>query len=128
MATADNPSAVAYSPVEIAGVRYAIIAEDVLLRLCESLAVAPAPLGTRTEPLGPTTWDHDRLATRIRARRRRADLTQAQLAERAGIRTETLNRIERGKTTPDFATIRKLVIAMDAAEAEVNAVSATIKE
>ena len=25
---------------------------------------------------------------------------------------ETLNRIERGKTTPDFATVRKLVVAM----------------
>lgn len=30
-----------------------------------------------------------------------------------------LNRIERGKTTPDFATVRKLVLAMDAAEREL---------
>jgi hypothetical protein len=29
-----------------------------------------------------------------------------------------LNRIERGQTTPDFATVRKLVVAMDAAEIE----------
>ena len=31
---------------------------------------------------------------------------------------ETLNRIERGRTTPDFKTIRKLVVAMNAAEAD----------
>ena len=45
-----------------------------------------------------------------------ARLSQAELARRAGVRPETLNRIERGHTTPDFATIRKLVVAMDAAE------------
>jgi transcriptional regulator with XRE-family HTH domain len=38
------------------------------------------------------------------------------LARQAGIRPETLNRIERGRTTPDFATVRKLVVAMNAAE------------
>lgn len=43
-------------------------------------------------------------------------MTQAQLARLAGIRPETLNRIERGRTTPDFATIRKLVVAIGAAE------------
>jgi transcriptional regulator with XRE-family HTH domain len=40
------------------------------------------------------------------------------LARRAGVRAETLNRIERGHTTPDFATVRKLVVAMNAAEQE----------
>jgi transcriptional regulator with XRE-family HTH domain len=57
------------------------------------------------------------LAERIAQRRKAAGLTQAQLASRAGIRLETLNRIERGKTTPDFSTIRKLVHAVQEAEA-----------
>ena len=57
-----------------------------------------------------------RLRRKLIRRRRAAGLSQAELARRAGIRPETLNRIERGRTTPDFATVRKLVLAMDAAE------------
>lgn len=34
------------------------------------------------------------------------------LARLAGVRVETLNRIEKGRTTPDFGTIRKLVNAI----------------
>jgi transcriptional regulator with XRE-family HTH domain len=56
------------------------------------------------------------LAEKLIRRRQASGLGQAELARRAGIRAETLNRIERGRTTPDFATIRKLVLAMDAAE------------
>ena len=51
-------------------------------------------------------------------RRQAAGLSQAELARRAAIRPETLKRIERGWTTPDFATVRKLVVAMNAAELE----------
>ncbi|NLE60711.1 MAG: helix-turn-helix transcriptional regulator [Planctomycetes bacterium] len=52
------------------------------------------------------------------SRRKNAELSQAELARRAGVRIETLNRIERGKTTPDFATIRKLVVAIKEALAQ----------
>jgi transcriptional regulator with XRE-family HTH domain len=58
------------------------------------------------------------LAEKLTRRRLAARLSQAELARRAGVRPETLNRIERGHTTPDFATIRKLVVAIDAAEQE----------
>lgn len=40
--------------------------------------------------------------------RRRLGLAQSELAERAGIRVETLNRIERAKMTPSVATMRKI--------------------
>lgn len=40
--------------------------------------------------------------------RRRAGLTQAELARQAGIRIESLNRIERAKTTPSLVTMRKI--------------------
>jgi transcriptional regulator with XRE-family HTH domain len=43
------------------------------------------------------------------------------LARRAGIRPETLNRIERAKTTPDVATLAKIDRALDAAEAQAAA-------
>jgi DNA-binding XRE family transcriptional regulator len=40
--------------------------------------------------------------------RRRQGLTQLQLAHRAGIRVETLNRIERAKMTPSIVTMQKI--------------------
>jgi len=48
------------------------------------------------------------LARKLIRRRRAAGLTQAELAHRAGIRAETLNRIERGATTPSVATVEKI--------------------
>jgi len=55
------------------------------------------------------------LARKIIRRRRTAGLTQAELARRAGIRPETLNRIERARTTPHVATIAKIEQALGAA-------------
>jgi ribosome-binding protein aMBF1 (putative translation factor) len=37
-----------------------------------------------------------------------AGMTQKALAELAGVRVETLNRIEKAKVTPDEATIKKI--------------------
>ena len=48
------------------------------------------------------------LARKIIKARKAAGLSQAELARRAGVRPETLNRIERGRNTPDTATIAKI--------------------
>jgi len=48
--------------------------------------------------------------------REAAGLTQKELAHRAGIRVETLNRIEKAKVTPDTATIAKIDRALNAAQ------------
>lgn len=107
-----------FTIVELDGVRYTILRERDLIELCRRAKLTPptapnsAATGVESIPL-----DGARLAERMRQRRRQAGLTQAALARRAGIRVETLNRIERGRTTPDFSTIRKLVVAMSAAEA-----------
>lgn len=101
--------------VELDGVRYVILRESVFEELCQRAKVSTEP-----EPKGDATpseeFDGATLADKLNRRRRAAGLSQAELARRAGIRPETLNRIERGRTTPDFATVRKLVVAMDAAE------------
>jgi len=103
--------------VELDGVRYVIVREAVFEDLCRRAHVT-ASAESDQEPRLAAGFDLDQesLAERLVQRRRGVGLSQAELARRAGIRAETLNRIERGRTTPDFATIRKLVVAIQAAE------------
>ncbi len=58
------------------------------------------------------------LARKIIRRRRAVGLSQSELARRAGIRPETLNRLEQGKHSPSIATVDKLDRALGKAEAE----------
>ena len=101
--------------VELDGVRYVIVREAVFDQLCRAAGVADA---AEAEGQASLTGDLDRssLADKLVRRRRAAGLSQVELARRAGVRPETLNRIERGRTTPDFATVRKLVVAMNEAD------------
>jgi DNA-binding XRE family transcriptional regulator len=52
------------------------------------------------------------LARDIVRDRERLGWSQAELARQAGIRVETLNRIETGKHTPSIATIEKIDAAL----------------
>ena len=101
--------------VELDGVRYVILRESIFDALCRRADVSPEDASRGAQP-GVEELEGADLAEKLIRRRKAAGLGQAELARRAGIRPETLNRIERGRTTPDFATIRKLVLAMDAAE------------
>ncbi|NOX55148.1 MAG: helix-turn-helix transcriptional regulator [Planctomycetes bacterium] len=102
--------------IELDGIRYVIVRESVFDRLCEKAGVdAEEAAQITSEDLD---WEPASLAEKLVRRRLACGLSQAELARRAGIRPETLNRIERGHTTPDFATVRKLVVAMNEAERE----------
>lgn len=57
------------------------------------------------------------LARKIIRRRRAAGITQADLANRAGVRVETLSRLEHAKHSPNVATVDKIVRALERAEA-----------
>ena len=109
-----------YTSVELEGVPYAILPAALLVALCRKAGISASPRGARPpSPLdvaAPDHFDGPNMARRIADRRKRAGLTQAQLASHAGVRVETVNRIERGHVTPDFGTIRKLVQAMLHAE------------
>ena len=59
------------------------------------------------------------LARDILRHRRRLGLTQVDLARRAGIRPETLNRIEHGKNIPAVATVEKIDRALKKVEKEI---------
>ncbi len=56
------------------------------------------------------------LARKIMKRRWALGWSQAKLAREAGIRPETLNRIEKCRVTADLATVNKLVAALGKAE------------
>jgi len=56
------------------------------------------------------------LARKLIRRRWAVGLAQAEVARRAGIRPETLNRIEKGKVTADTATVTKVVRVLEQAE------------
>ena len=108
-----------YRAVELDGIRYVILREAVFEGLCEKAGIRPRSPAENEDALAPG-FDLDRasLAEKLARRRRATGLSQAELARRAGIRPETLNRIERGRSTPDFRTVRKLVVAMNAADSE----------
>ena len=55
------------------------------------------------------------LARDIVRDREKLGWSQAELARRAGIRVETLNRIETGKRTPSVATVDKIDAALKSA-------------
>jgi DNA-binding XRE family transcriptional regulator len=105
--------------MELDGVRYVILHETTYEYLCKKARVKQAEPPMDAASLSPETGiDRKTLAKKLIRRRQVAGLSQTELARRAGVRPETLNRIERGKTTPDFTTIRKLVVAMNATEQE----------
>lgn len=56
------------------------------------------------------------IAREVIRRRQSAGLSQKSLASQAGIRVETLNRIEKAKVTADTATIAKIDRALRRAE------------
>lgn len=56
------------------------------------------------------------MARDIVSDRERVGWSQAELARRAGIRVETLNRIETGKRSPSLLTIEKIDAALQAGQ------------
>ena len=60
------------------------------------------------------------LARKIILRRKSAGLTHADLARRAGIRPETLRRLEKGRSTPDVDTVDRVIRVLERVEAEAS--------
>jgi transcriptional regulator with XRE-family HTH domain len=53
------------------------------------------------------------IGDRLKALRVRRALTQQELADRAGVSSNALNRIELNKAEPHMSTLRKLAKALD---------------
>jgi transcriptional regulator with XRE-family HTH domain len=59
------------------------------------------------------------IGERLKRQRTRRALTQAELAERAGVTTATVARIERDEIEPRMTTLRKLADALNVDPAEL---------
>lgn len=65
----------------------------------------------------PTTMVH--IGDRLKRQRTLRALTQAELADRAGVTTATVARIERDEIEPRMTTLRKLAWALEVDPAEL---------
>jgi DNA-binding XRE family transcriptional regulator len=72
----------------------------------DDLPALPVPDAQGNVPAGE--YGRKLLARRLVMARKRAGMTQAELARRARIRVETLNRLEKGRHNPDESTYNKL--------------------
>jgi DNA-binding XRE family transcriptional regulator len=108
--------------IQIKGERFVIVPESEYERMREltrDLTTGDGPRLPKPDAKGNVpAVDYARasLARKLMRDRRRAGLTQAELARLAGIRAETLCRIEKGKSMPDLATFNKIHRALEKAE------------
>src|SRR5271155_5518449 len=99
--------------LELAGKQFVVIGREEFERLVghpidcgDPLPALPAADANGNYPA--IAYGRALLARRIVAARNRAGWTQAELARRAGVRKETIHRIEACKNNPDESTFTKI--------------------
>jgi DNA-binding XRE family transcriptional regulator len=104
--------------IEIKGQRFVVLPqaeyEQLMSRRAsgEDTELPPLPKPLANGNFDAVAFSRASLARKLILDRRASGLSQAELARRAGVRVETLNRIERCKLTPRVATVEKLDRAM----------------
>lgn len=103
--------------IEIHGERFAMVPEKELIRLEQRAGRAEShlpPLPSADAKGNRPAMDYIRvsIARDIIRERRALGLTQQRLAELAGVRQETLSRLESGKHSPTIRTVEKIEQAM----------------
>lgn len=108
----------ALQTLTLAGQRFVILPEAEFLRIAGELPEPDLP-GALPDGNYPAFETMRAVMGRDIIRSRRAlGWSQAELARRAGIRPETLNRIEQAKRSPSLSTFDKVHRALEAGEAE----------
>jgi DNA-binding XRE family transcriptional regulator len=108
----------------IDGKRFVVMPEDEYKRMRElarevpNLAGPPLPRPDADGNVPAVEFAQASIARKLIRDRRRAGLTQSDLARRAGIRLHSLVRIEKGKAFPDSATFSRIIRALERAERE----------
>jgi ribosome-binding protein aMBF1 (putative translation factor) len=106
------------------GKRYRLVPEDEYDRLIshqtpeQEAGLPPLPEPGADGLVPAVEYLDASLARKLIRARRRAGLSQAELARRAGIRVETLNRIEKVKTTPTVRTVERIDRILKAAKTQ----------
>jgi ribosome-binding protein aMBF1 (putative translation factor) len=99
--------------LEINGRRYLIAASTGTLAVAEkNLPPLPKPATDGTVPA--LEYSRASLARKIIIERSARGWTQTELARRARVRVETINRLENARHTADPATAKKIQVALDA--------------
>jgi len=99
--------------LELAGMQFVVIERTEFERLTgrpinTGGPLPPLPARDANGNYPAIAYGRALLARRIVAARNRAGWTQAELARRAGVRKETIHRIEAGKNNPDESTFTKI--------------------
>jgi DNA-binding XRE family transcriptional regulator len=103
--------------VTLSGQRFVILPEADYRELVEETWEPPLPAPDAHGNYPAAEAARVRLARKIIRRRRAAGLTQADLAKRAGVRVETLSRLEHAEHSPNVATVDRIVRSLEQAEA-----------
>lgn len=105
--------------IQLSGKPYVILPRkeyDRLTLLAKAESLPPVPLQDRRGTVPAVDYARASIARKILTRRAALGLSQRDLARRAGVRVETLCRIETGKVTPTVATIERIDRALADAE------------
>lgn len=106
-----------FQTLTISGKRFALVPLRDFERLQKRAAVQnlpklPDPLPNGNYPAAETV--RVIYARKLIQEREAAGLSQSELARRAGLRPETINRLEKGKHSPDTATLAKIAKVLEA--------------
>jgi DNA-binding XRE family transcriptional regulator len=94
--------------ISLNGKSYVVIPRDEYERLAHVARLPPLPEPDADGHYPAIEYARASLARKLILRRESLGWSQAELARRAGIRVETLCRIETGKVTPSLASVDKL--------------------
>ena len=110
--------------LELAGKQFVVIERGEFERLTGKVTEAsdqlpPLPPRDANGNYPAIAYGRALLARRIVAARKKAGWSQAELARQAGVRKETIHRIETGKNNPDESTFERIEKAFAAGRVTV---------
>ncbi len=114
--------------VTLGGERFVILPEAEFLRLADESPEPPLPAPAEDGNYPAREAMRAIMARDIIRSRRALGWSQVELARRAGIRAETLNRIEHGKHSPSLGTFDKIHRALEAGEAKAGRIKQARKK
>lgn len=104
--------------ITLDGKKYVVIPREEYERLAQAAELPSLPEPDENGLYPAAAYARASIARSIVRDRQKLGLSQAELARHAGLRVETLNRIEKGRHTPSVASVDKIDRALKRAEKE----------